>query len=169
MDPTADPALAFDAFDRNGEVNAALLAALDDADLHVPDARGGWTVGQHLGHLAEFRQGWLGFIAPAHAAGIPSVIEGGETDFVLTATTVADLAAAFHAGDAAALAAVRERLDAGRSFERVYTSHPTAFLLHTVVHDAHHRGQVLAQLRAAGRPKAWLDAVDDATWSVWRR
>lgn len=169
MDHATDPGLAFDAFDRNAEVNAALLQALTDADLHVPDARGGWTVGQHLGHLAEFRYGWLSHIAPAQAEGIPSVAEGGETDFVLTVATVGELADAFRAGDAAALAAVRERLAEGRSFERVYTSHPTAFLLHTVVHDAHHRGQVLASLRAAGRSRAWLDAIDDATWSVWRR
>jgi uncharacterized damage-inducible protein DinB len=169
MDPAADPTLVFDAFDRNAEVNAALLDALADADLHVPDGRGGWSVGKHLGHLAEFRHGWLSHIAPVHAERIPSVVEGGEADFVLTVTTVAELAEAFRAGDAAARTAVRERLAAGRSFERVYVSHPTAFLLHTVVHDAHHRGQVLALLRAAGRSPAWLDAVDDATWSVWRR
>ncbi len=169
MTQDADPTLVFDAFDRNTEVNTALLDALDDGDLHVPDGRGGWTVGQHLGHLAEFRHGWLGHIAPAHAEGIPSVVEGGETDFVLTAATVAELAAAFQAGDAAAKAAVRERLATGGSFEHVYTSHPTAFLVHTVVHDAHHRGQVLALLRAAGRSQAWLDAVDDATWPVWKR
>jgi uncharacterized damage-inducible protein DinB len=168
MEP-AETVLAFDAFDRNAEVNAALLDALADADLHVPDTRGGWNVGQHLGHLAEFRHGWLSYIAPAHAEGIPSVVEGGETDFVLTATTIGELTAAFEAGDAAARAAVRERLAAGRSFERVYVSHPTAFLFHTVVHDAHHRGQVLALLRAAGRSPAWLDAVDGATWSIWRR
>lgn len=168
---TTDPSatLVLDAFARNGEVNAALLAALQDADLHVPDTRGGWTVGQHLGHLAEFRHGWLSFIAPAHAVGIPSVVDGNEDAPRLTATTVAELAEAFRVGDAAAEAAVRERLDRHQSFERVYGSHPTAFLVHTVVHDAHHRGQVLALLRAAGRERAWLDAMDDATWSVWRR
>jgi uncharacterized damage-inducible protein DinB len=169
MNPTTDPTLAFDAFDRNAEVNAALLDALADADLSVPDRRGGWNVGKHLGHLAEFRAGWLGFIAPAHARGIPSVVEGDEADFALTVSAVEDLAEAFRVGDAAARAAVRERLAAGGSFERVYVSHPTAFLIHTVVHDAHHRGQVLALLRAGGKPQAWLDAVDDATWSVWRR
>ena len=169
MGPDADSDRLFDAFDRNAEVNAALLDALVDADLHVPDGRGGWSVGKHLGHLADFRSGWLGTIAPAHARGLPAVVEGGETDFVLTATTVAEVAEAFRAGDAAARAAVRELLAEGRSFERVYASHPTAFLLHTVVHDAHHRGQVLALLRAAGRTQPWLDAVDDATWSVWRR
>jgi uncharacterized damage-inducible protein DinB len=169
MDTNNDTALVFDAFDRNAEVNAAILAALVDADLHVPDNRGGWTVGQHLGHIAEFRYGWLTHIAPTHAEGIPSVIDGDESGFTLTATTVAELAEAFHVGDAAARAAVREKLAEGRSFERVYTSHPSAFLMHTLVHDAHHRGQTLALLRAAGRAKDWLDAIDDATWSVWRR
>lgn len=169
MDHPADSGLVLEAFDRNAEVNTALLDALTDADLHVPDGRGGWTVGQHLGHLAEFRHGWLSHIAPTYAEAIPSVVEGGETDFVLTAATVVELAEAFRAGDDAARAAVHDLLAAGRSFERVYTSHPAAFLLHTVVHDAHHRGQVLALLRAAGRSQGWLDAVDDATWSVWRR
>jgi uncharacterized damage-inducible protein DinB len=169
MDSDTEHDRAFDAFDRNAEVNAALLAALTDADLQVPDGRGGWTVGKHLGHIADFRYDWLRHIAPAHAEGIPEVIEEDGDDFRLTATTTGALHEAFEGGDAAARAAVREHLAAGTSFERVYTSHPTAFLVHAVVHDAHHRGQVLASLRAAGRPQAWLDAVDDATWSIWRR
>jgi uncharacterized damage-inducible protein DinB len=167
--PDVPPSL-LEAFARNGEVNAALLAALDDDDLHVSDDRGGRSIGVQLGHLAESRWYWLSRIAPAHAEGIPSVIEGDEADLRLTATSVAEIAAALSAGDAAALAAVREAVGAGRSFVGAYESDPTMCLLHTIVHDAHHRGQVVNLLRSRGRrDEAELEALDGAIWPIWRR
>ena len=166
------PPEILEAFARNGEVNAAFLAAIRDDDLGVSDDHGGWSVGLHLGHVAEFRHDWLRYVSPAHAEGIPSVVDGDPegAGFRLTATTVVEIAAAFVAGDAAALAAVRGALAAGRPFEGAYGSGPTAFLVHTIVHDAHHRGQVASLLRSRGRrSRAELDALDGATWSVWRR
>lgn len=169
MNPTADPTLVLEAFDRNGEVNAALLASLSEADLELTDGRGGWTVGQHLGHLADFRYGWLSRISPPHAEGLPSVIEGDDEGFWLTTRSLADLATAFTAGDAAARTAVLDALEEGRTFEHAYRSHPAHFLVHTVVHDAHHRGPVLGLLRAAGRTPEQVEGLEDAMWPVWRR
>jgi uncharacterized damage-inducible protein DinB len=166
------PPAILDAFARNGEVNAAFLAALRDDDLAASDGHGGWSVGLHLGHAAEFRYDWLHFIAPEHAEAIPSVVEGDPEGgaFHLTTTSVGDIAAVFEAGDAAALAAVRSAFAAGRSFEGAYVSSPSAFLVHAIVHDAHHRGQVASLLRSRGRlSRAELDALDGATWSIWRR
>ncbi len=169
MNPTADPALVLDAFDRNGEVNAALFAALTEPDLDLDDGRGGWSVGQHLGHLVEFRHGWLSRVSPVHAERVPDVVDGDDERFWLTTRSLADLAAAFAAGDAAARAAVLEAFEAGRSFEHVYRSHPAHFLVHTTVHDAHHRGAILHLLRAGGRSVEQMDELDDATWPVWKR
>jgi uncharacterized damage-inducible protein DinB len=167
--PDLPPSL-LEAFARNGEVNAALLAAIGDDDLPVSDDRGGRSIGVQLAHLAEARWYWLSVVAPAHAEGIPSVLDGDESELRLTATTAREIAAALAAGDAAALAAVREALREGRSFAGAYESDPAMCLLHTIVHDAHHRGQVVNLLRSRGRRSpAELEALDGAIWPIWRR
>lgn len=168
MTQRADLTLLLEAFERNGRVNEAVLRAISEADLAISDGRGGWNIGQHLGHLAEFRHGWLSYISPDHAEGIPSVVEGDDADFRLTASSVKELARAFSAGDGAAKTAVLAALEEGRSFEGAYQSHPAHFLYHTLVHDAHHRGQVLSLLRQGGRSVEQMDELDEATWPIWR-
>lgn len=41
---------------------------------------------------------------------------------------------------------------------------PDAFLIHMMVHDAHHRGQILLALKTAGHPLP----DEDAVWGPWR-
>lgn len=162
--------LVLEAFARNGEVNTVLLDAITEADLDATDGKGGWSLGQQLAHTAEFRHGWLSRISPEHAEGIPLVADGDDTGFWLTTRSVADIAEAFAAGDRAALAAVRSALEEGRSFERAYRSHPAQFLVHTIVHDAHHRGQLLSLMRANGlRTAEQMEELEDRSWPVWRR
>lgn len=160
--------LLLESFGRNGRVNAVVLSAITEADLTFSDGQGGWTIGQHLGHLAEFRYEWLSLISPEHAEGIPSVLEGTEQDFHLTVQRVEELAQAFLIGDEAARAAVLAALSEGRAFKRAYESHPGHFLQHILIHDAHHRGQVLSLLRRSGRTPERMSELDDATWPVWR-
>lgn len=168
MNQHPEVALLLESFKRNGRVNEAVLSALSEEDFSISDGQGGWSIGQHLGHLAEFRYGWLSRISPIHAEGIPSVVDGDEQSFHLTAQTMDELRQAFSVGDEAAANAVLSPLDEGRSFERAYTSHPAYFLLHILVHDAHHRGQVMSLLRQSGRTFDQMEELDDATWSIWR-
>ncbi len=162
----ADPLLL--AFERNSRVNAAVLAAISDDDLTFATG-GGWSIGKHLCHLASFRKGWLYVISPARAEALRPLIEFvGEEDFNPLATTVEEIAEGFREGDAAALAAVQEALAEGRAFEEVYQSNPVNFLVHAVVHDAHHRGQVVSLLRQNGRTFDEMEALDQATWPIWR-
>ena len=161
-----DLTLLHESFRRNGRVNNFLLDALSDADLALSDGRGGWTVGHHLTHLAGFRQGWLSNISPEHAEGLFAPVKGNE----LPDTRA--LAAAFQAGDAAALRAVQAALDENRSFpdpwdEGTYQSSPAHFLQHVIVHDSHHRGQIMALLRAGGHTPEDMDTLDHH-WAVWR-
>ena len=157
-----------ESFSRNGRVNAALLSAITAADLTASDGQGGWNVGQHLGHLAEFRYEWLTLISPEHAAALPSVLEGDEQGFHLTTNDIAVLAGAFSAGDGAALTAVTRALEENMSFKGAYESHPVHFLQHILVHDAHHRGQVVSLLRRSGWPSAQLVALENALWPSGR-
>ena len=161
-----DLTLIHESFRRNGRVNDVLLSALTNTDLDLSDGRGGWTLGQHLGHMANFRRDWLSIISPAHAEGLFVAVKGEEI------RDPQALAAAFQAGDEAALKAVQAALDEGRTFpdpwnEGTYQSNPAHFLQHTIVHDSHHRGQVMALLREGGRTKEEMDALDNH-WAIWR-
>ena len=164
------PAVLAESFARNGRVNAALLASLTEADLDLWDNAGGWTVGQHLGHLAGFRKGWLSEISPPHAEPLHYIISISRATgaFVLSTHDLSEIAATFSAGDAAALSAVQQALAQGYSFAGTYESHPAHFLQHILVHDAHHRGQIMTLLRRGGRSKEQMDELDDVTWPVWR-
>jgi uncharacterized damage-inducible protein DinB len=157
-------ALLVESFARNGRVNDALLSALSAADLVLEDAPEGNGVGELLAHMAGFRLGWLSNISPAHSEGLVKV----EDDADLEA-----LQAAFSAGDAAALNAVQNALAEGQALadpwkEGAYQSNPAHFLQHTIVHDSHHRGQIATLLRQSGWTKERLEALEEATWPVWR-
>lgn len=168
MTPDPELILLLESFDRNARVNRKVLDAIAMSDLETSDGRGGRSIGQLLGELAEFRYGWLSMISPRHAEGIPSVVEGDESSFELTAKSMDELATAFAAGDDAAKRAVLEAIGEGSSFERAYTSHPAHFLQHILVHDAHHRGQIMTLLRQSGRTAEEMDALEGATWPIWR-
>jgi|SRR5690554_4235165 len=157
------------AFERNSRVNAALLADIVDGDLPFA-AAGGWSIGQHLCHLASFRQGWLTVISPAHADSLKPILEFGETDDDVTplVRSVDEIATAFRDGDAAALDAVSLALAEDRPFRHAYRSHPTSFLMHILIHDAHHRGQVMSLLRQSGRSRADMERLEESSWPVWR-
>ena len=167
------PDLLLESVRRNGRVNAAVLESLSDDDLDLSDGRGGWTVGQHLGHLANFRKDWLSNISPPHAAELPDVLRRAESGFELTTRDLGELATAFTAGDEAAIRAVRDALQEDRAFddpwnEGAYQSHPAHFLQHIVVHDSHHRGQIMSLLRRGGRSPEQMSELEEATWPTWR-
>ncbi len=170
-----DLTLLHESFRRNGRVNGFLLKALSDADFDLSDGRGGWTVGRHLRHMAGFRVGWLWNLSRVHAEPLLDPTqkdEDGDPLWRWHDCPPGELAAAFEAGDEAALKAVQAALDDGRAFddpwkEGAYGSNPAHFLQHTIVHDSHHRGQVMALLRAGGRTPEEMDALDDH-WAIWR-
>ncbi len=167
MSVPAELALLFESFDRNARVTRAILDTLTMEDLAYGNEQGGFNIGQHLADIVEFRPGWLNRVSPAHAEGIPNVIDGASPTW-LGIGSIAELQAAFDAGDTALKAAVLGAVREGRSFEAAYRSHPAHFMQHCIVHDSHHRGQILALLRQAGRPAELREQLEDETWPVWR-
>jgi uncharacterized damage-inducible protein DinB len=167
MDVPAELKVLFESFDRNARVTRMLLDTLTLDDLDYSDGMGGFRVGQHLADIVEFRPGWLSRVSPKHAEQVPNVIDGASPTW-LGVKSIAELQAAFDAGDAAVKAAVLEAVTEGRGFEGVYQTHPAHFIQHCIVHDSHHRGQIMALLRQAGRPEELRRQLEDASWAVWR-
>lgn len=167
MSVPAELTLLIESFDRNSRVTRAILSTLTLDDLQYDDGQGGFSIGQHLADLVEFRPGWLSRVSPSHAEGIPNVMDDKSPTW-LGISSIAELQAAFDAGDAAVKAAVLDAVNEGRSFEAAYKSHPAHFLQHCIVHDSHHRGQILTLLRQAGRPADVRERLEDETWPIWR-
>jgi len=159
--------IPFESFERNARVNRVTLATIKPADLLYGDSAGGFNIGQHIADIVSFRPEWLSRIAPDHAASIPSVMSESSPTWLST-DDIGELQAAFDAGDAACKAAVLEAVREGRSFERVYQAHPAHFIQHCIVHDSHHRGQILALLRQSGRPTEEREKLETASWPIWR-
>jgi len=167
--------LLLESFRRNARVNEVLLSALTPGDFALSDGRGGWTVERHLRHMAGFRVGWLCNLSREYAAPLLDHTKkdtDGDPQWRWQDSPPAELGAAFAAGDEAAVAAVQAHLASGEPFadpwkEGAYTSNPAHFLQHTIVHDSHHRGQILSLLRQGGRTQEQMDKLDDH-WAIWR-
>lgn len=170
-----DLTLLLESFHRNARVNTFLLDALKPEEYDLSDGRGGQTIAQILRHMAGFRVGWLWNISRDHAARLldPTRKDAdGDPMWRWQDKAPNELQGAFTEGDAAAVAAVQAHLASGKPFadpwnEGAYQSNPAHFLQHTIVHDSHHRGQILTLLREGGRTKEEMDALDEH-WAIWR-
>ncbi|MDA0700194.1 MAG: damage-inducible protein DinB [bacterium] len=159
--------LVYEAFERNARVNRAVLATLDMGDLDYGDGVGGFSIGQHLADIVGFRRDWLSRVSPEHAERLLDITDADAPNR-LKAGSIGELQAAFDDGDAAIRDAVLDAVRDGRRFDRAYASHPAQLMVHCVVHDAHHRGQILALLRQSGRAPEERERLEDATWPIWR-
>lgn len=167
--------LLLESFRRNSRVNEFLFAHLTPQDYELSDGRGGWTVGRHLRHMAGFRVGWLWNISRDHAAALvnPDELDAdGDPMWRWQNRPDTELLGAFQAGDEAAVKAVQAHLASGEPFadpwnEGAYQSNPAHFLQHTIVHDSHHRGQIMALLRQGGHSKEQMDKLEEH-WGIWR-
>ncbi|HET8985119.1 MAG TPA: DinB family protein [Trueperaceae bacterium] len=162
----AELTIVFESFDRNARVNRATLATLSMDDLTYGDGVGGFNIGQHLADIVNFRPDWLKRVSPEHAARVTDVTDGSDT--WLKVKSIAELQAAFDEGDAAMRDAVLDAVRESRSFKGVYETHPAHLMQHCIVHDSHHRGQILALLRQAGRSPEERERLESASWPIWR-
>lgn len=161
--------LLFLAFERNSRVNATLLAGLGQRDLPF-QVGNAWSILEHLTHLIAARQQWITEVSPAHARNLTPRVTYTEDEqqFDPLLADLDQIADALRQGDAAAQAAVEAALTEARQFSDYYRTDPTDFLIHILVHDAHHRGHIMGLLRQAGRTREELSRLDELSWPVWR-
>lgn len=150
----------------NARVNAVLLEHLEPAMLDAPTPGGGYTVAQHLVHLVGSLQYWAWLRERAPVEALPDLGDPERDDW----EPVRDLDrlrdAWTRTADTALALAERHPVARPTEADAGGPPHETAdaFLVHMLVHDAHHRGQILLALKTAGHPLP----DEDALWGPWR-
>jgi uncharacterized damage-inducible protein DinB len=148
------------AWTSNQNVNEVLLDHLTDpAMMHAKTPGGGYTVAQHLAHMVEVLVSWTSQFEPS-VLSVPELYsdwnEAAPQDF--TAETdvnrVRDVMVQAHQ---AAWAAAEHATSTGKL---PHASIPQ-YLIHMMIHDAHHRGQILLALKTNG----FALPDDGALWS----
>ncbi|MEJ2668435.1 MAG: DinB family protein [Deinococcales bacterium] len=153
------------AWERNLAVNLRLVRNLEPSMLSAHSPGGGASVAQHLAHMTMTVKFWGDLIDPDRMAALPDLFRGepaGGAPELLDAETDLDrIATVCQQTGEAALAAADAHPAGGPE-----SPHPdaAAYLVHMLVHDAHHRGQILLALKSAGH--ALPDA--EGLWAPWR-
>jgi uncharacterized damage-inducible protein DinB len=146
----------------NTALNNELLAHLSPAMLEAVTPGGGYSVAQHLAHMTECIKSWGMELETGGLKDLPDLYSNyepstgmfdAETNFeriqsVMTQTRDAAL-------QTAELATGTGNLPHGSV---------GGFLIHMLVHEAHHRGQILIALKAAGHTLP----NEEAMWLPWR-
>ena len=142
----------------NNKVNHVFLQHLTPEMLSAQTPAGGYTIAQHLADMANASKYWAShskneaikaignlygenaeeFIAEMDLERIRSVFQE-TTDVILNELKDADATNLVH-----------------KSIE--------SYMIHMLVHDAHHRGQILVTLKAVG----YSIPEEDAVWMPWK-
>jgi uncharacterized damage-inducible protein DinB len=136
-----------EAWQANGTVNEVLLEHLTPDMLEAKSPGGGYTVAQQLAHMTGTKKFW-GKRLNQDLETLPNLFdERNETEFVAE-TNLAQIKDVMRQTSQRMLESAESAKDKG---ELTHTS-VEAFLIHMMLHDAHHRGQILLALKTAGHP-----------------
>lgn len=158
-----------EAWATNARVNDVLLAHLTPAMLDAQTPGGGYTVARHVAHVISTVQYWGSLRDKARLEALPSPIREYDeaTGRVEVETDLARLADIQRQTETTALEVAEAEPDGAElppgEWESPHAT-PDAYLIHMMVHDAHHRGQILLALKTNGLPLP----DEDAVWGPWR-
>lgn len=153
------------AWGRNLAVNEALLDHLEPAMLTARSPGGGASVAQLLAHMVGTTKFWGAMLDPQRMEPLPDLFRGepdsGAPDALDAVTDPATVRAVLRATAGSALVAAQSHADGSAE-----SPHPdgAAYLVHMLVHDAHHRGQILLALKTSG----FILPDEEALWAPWR-
>jgi uncharacterized damage-inducible protein DinB len=128
----------------NEKVNKVLLEHLTPDMLQAQTPGGGYTVAQHLAHMTRTKK-YFGMKLSEALKVLPD-LHDKTTDKVET-----NLA---HIKDVMRLTSQRilETSEAANDKGNLPQTSIEAYLIHMMIHDGHHRGQILLALKTAGYP-----------------
>ena len=141
----------------NADVNDLMVAHLSTPEmLDAQTPGGGFTVAHQLAHMAYVQKFWLSKLNAGAAVDLPDLYD---TTQQKAERDPVRIRAALEQTSAAVLEAVITATDKGQLTQVSLAQ----FLIHMLIHDAHHRGQILLALKANGFPLP----DEDAMWFPW--
>ena len=156
------------AWGANARVNDVLLAHLTPEMLGAQTPGGGYTVARHLAHILNTVQYW-GSLRDKRFGELPSPVREYDeaTGRVEVETDLSRLLDIKRQTETTALAVAEAEPDGAAlppgDPESPHAT-PDAYLIHMMVHDAHHRGQVLLALKTNGHGLP----DEQSVWGPWK-
>ena len=152
------------AWQANLRVNQTLLEHLTLEMLEARTPGGGFSVAQHLAHIVGVTK-YRGVQLDEGLETLPDLftlredLAEGDTRAFVPETDLARIKDVL----AQTAAAVQDTVARGNTGISPYPS-ADAYLIHMLVHDAHHRGQMLLALKTSGYPLP----DEDTMWRPWK-
>ena len=147
-----------DSWNANNAVNNALLEHLTRAMLEARTPGERWTVGQHIAHMVGFYK-WFSVRFDERLKSLPD-LQDREAEENVFVGDLEQIRSVWPQTRDAVLNAVQHAKDKGK----MPHSSLEHFVIHVLVHDAHHRGQILLALKVAG----FGMEDDENIWKPWR-
>ncbi len=134
-----------ESWEANEQVNKVLLEHLRPEMLKAQTPGGGYTVARHLAHMTETKV-FFGIKLNDTVSQLPSLFVN-EKEFI-PETNLAQIKDVMKQTSKTILEA-SESTDGKGDLPQTSTE---GFLIHMMIHDGHHRGQILLALKTAGYP-----------------
>ncbi len=153
--------LVQDAWAVNDGMNRVLLDYLTPEMLMLQTPDGSWSVAGYLAHLAGSKKWWGTQLEEPHkteVAQLPDLYREADGNFIVERDRET-IKAIFDATSRTLL----ETAERAESKGALPYASLDLYLLHMIVHDAHHRGQILLVLRTAG----YAPPDEDTFWGGW--
>ncbi len=146
----------------NNAVNNELLAHLTPAMLEAVTPGGGYSTAQHLAHMTECIKSWGTELEASGLKDLPDLYSNYDpsTGMFDTENDLDRIKSVMIQTRDAALKTAEHATGTGN----LPHDSAGAFLLHMLVHEAHHRGQILIALKTAGHTLP----DEEGMWLPWR-
>jgi uncharacterized damage-inducible protein DinB len=142
----------------NEGMNKILLEHLTPEMLALRTPNNGWSVAGYLAHLAGSKKWWLTHLNEEAAGTLPDLYEE-TTGKMIVETDLVKIKAVFAQTSNVILESAENASDKGK------LPYPSldVYLIQDMIHDGHHRGQILLSVRSAGH----TPPADDDFWGGW--
>ena len=148
-----------EAWQVNTKVNRALLEHLTPEMVAVQSREGGWTVAQHIAEFVGTPKHFGMEFDKDRLEPLPDLYDPEAEGFMAETDLKRIRKVAEQTADA-----VLEAAETAEGKGDLPHSSLDAYLIHMMVHDAHHRGQILLALKTNGHP-----LPDEAhMWGPWK-